>query len=684
LQLAVFAVFVLVLGADPFTFVRAVEFPGPEPGEARARWDGRRLVMENQILTTSWDFGPEGRGLAEVVDRLAGRTYRPRTSDACEVRLADGRSIPLSKLRRTGKPELTKLDAQPDSVRQCGRFAGWAFTLPCLSDDSTFRLDWQILLRDGSNYIQQRVTLHAAEKPLLVEEVTLLELHAPTAEVGGKVVGSPIVADTLFVSCEHPMANNRIADGQVICSASRYRPVEPDEPWTVSSVIGVVPDGQLRRGFLYYLERERARPYRPFVYYISWFDIAYAGRKMTEPECLARIDTFGEQLAVKRGIKLDAFVFDDGWDDYRTLWQFHQGFPDGFAPLASRAAKYGAVLGTWISPWGGYGKAKAERLEFGKAEGFETNRAGLSLAGPNYYDRFRDVCRDHMDRYGVAYFKFDGIGQGDSTRGPSEEYRADLEALLQLIDDLRRTRPDVFVNTTVGTWPSPYWLWHSDSIWRGAADTGHHGAGSGRQQWLTYRDMQAYRRQVLPAPLYPLNSLKFQSVINAPLGVAAKISGNLKDLIDDIRMAAGSGTQLQEFFVTPSRMSPEAWDAVARTIKWMRASADVLVDSHWIGGDPGKGEVYGFASWSPRKGILVLRNPSDRGAQFQVDLESAFELPASALREYRLESPWTDFRQRIAIAGQPFTVELAPLEVLVLEAIPDSPRATTDSVSVGN
>ena len=44
---------------------------------------------------------------------------------------------------------------------------------------------------------------------------------------------------------------------------------------------------------------------------------------------------FGEELTVKRGVKLDSFLFDDGWDDYATLWQFDKpDFPNGFAPLA--------------------------------------------------------------------------------------------------------------------------------------------------------------------------------------------------------------------------------------------------------------------------------------------------------------------------------------------------------------
>ena len=44
---------------------------------------------------------------------------------------------------------------------------------------------------------------------------------------------------------------------------------DPNEELTQSSVFGTLPPGQRRRGFLYYLERERAHPHRPFLHYNS-------------------------------------------------------------------------------------------------------------------------------------------------------------------------------------------------------------------------------------------------------------------------------------------------------------------------------------------------------------------------------------------------------------------------------
>jgi hypothetical protein len=138
-------------------------------------------------------------------------------------------------------------------------------------------------------------------------------------------------------------------------------------------------------------------------------------------------------------------------------------------------------------------------------------------------------------------------------------------------------------------------------------------------------------------------------------------------------MAAASGTQMQEFFVTPTMLTPGLWDAVAETIGWMRRNADVLVDTHGIGGDPAKGQIYGYASWSPRKGIVVLRNPTDQPAQFDLDATTTFELPHGAPQRYTLHSPWKQSNAdtpSMLQAGRACGFNLAPFELLVLEAIP--------------
>src|SRR6202020_3440401 len=84
------------------------------------------------------------------------------------------------------------------------------------------------------------------------------------------------------------------------------------------------------------------------------------------------------------------------------------------------------------------------------------------------------------------------------------------------------------------------------------------------------------------------------------------------DFKNEVHSYFGNGSQLQELYMSHALLSKENWDTLAEAANWSRRNAEVLRDTHWVGGDPGKLEVYGWAAWSPTKAILVLRNPSDK------------------------------------------------------------------------
>ena len=427
---------------------------------------------------------------------------------------------------------------------------------------------------------------------------------------------------------------------------------------------------------MYYIERERAHPFRPFLHYNSWYDIAWADRKFDEAQCIAAIECFGQELIQKRGGVMDSFVFDDGWDDNTTLWRFHSGFPKGFAPVRNAAARYHASIGAWLSPFGGYGEARKQRLDYGKTQGFETNANGFSLAGPIYYARFRDVCAGMMRDYGVDFFKFDGMGTGGAASAEGGgEYLDDIEALMRMVAELREVNPHLYISATTGTWCSPYFLWHADSIWRGGADMGFHGAGSKRQQWITYRDTYTYRNIVQQGPLYPLNSLMNQGIAQARFGPAAELGNNLKEMADEMWSFFGTGTGLQELYIAPQMLTPPQWDILAASAAWARRHAQVFVDAHWIGGNPGASEVYGVAAWSPEAAVLMLRNPAETHQTFDLNLAMAFELPERAPTSYRLSSPRPDTQNkaipRTLAANTSFPLHLDGFEVLILDATPE-------------
>ncbi len=650
----------------------AVEYPGQAPGPAQVASEASQVTLSNRAVRAVWNASNGPPRLVRISTPAEPSAGAVAGGELFRVVLQDGRSVSSSEMEHT-PVEVIRLTSDAKSPRAEDRFAGHRIAATFTSASPAFTVAWSAELRDGSNGVTMRAVLTAGADGLPLTEFIVLDACIPGAKVCGEVDGSPVVADRWFLACEHPLAINRVEGDRV--TGGRSRPgLAAAQTVALDASVGITPPGQLRRAFLYHLERRRAHPYRPFLHYNSWYhlNIGRPDHRMTEAESLETIAFIGRELVRKRGVTLDAFVWDDGWDDFNSLWEFHHGFPNGFSATRKAGEAFGASQGVWISPWGGYGKPKALRLEHGKSQGYETNDRGFAMSGPKYRNAFRSVCLKMMRQYGVAFFKFDGMGAGCNVSGAQRELANDIDSVLALTGELRQQRPDLFISATVGTWPSPYWTFYADSIWRQGADTEFHGPGNGREQWITYRDMSACQRIVRRAPLYPLNSLMLHGPCIGDRANPSRMDRDEASVAHEMWTFFGSGTGLQELYISPHLLTGGMWDTLACAARWSRENADVLADAHWIGGDPGAGEVYGFASWSPRKGIVVLRNPSETPASYDLNLARDFELPREYLTDYQLESPRPG--QRIGSlrmgANEQKRIELEPFEVLVFEATP--------------
>jgi hypothetical protein len=642
---------------------------GTDADEARASIGPTRITLENTLFAAHWSLIHGKVAGTDLVEHPKEK-HIPLSNDLFVLKFRSGEILRSSIMALQGDPRIENLRAEPDALKSAERFPGQQVILDFEDRKKELSVTWKGILRDGSNYLRQEISLHATTDQAITE-IELFDFKAPTARVEGKVKGSPVIIEHVFLGFEHPLSICHVINEVVTCSMHRELPLRAHQTVTYSSVIGVSPPGQMRRGFLGYIERERARPYSPFLTYNSWYDIGF-NNPYDEVAALDVIRSFGEELVEKRNVKLDSFLFDDGWDDPHTLWSFGPGFPNGFTPLRNAAEKYGAAPGVWLSPWGGYDKAKEERLKYGRQQGLETNPGGFALSGPKYYARFREVTLKFLRDYGVNQFKIDGTGNVNSVL-PGSQFDSDFQAAINLMREWRSVNPKLFINLTTGTYPSPFWLQYSDSIWRSGDDTAFAGVGSWRERWITYRDAATYRGIVQAGPLFPLNSLMLHGMVYARQAEHLD-SDPGKDFPNEVHSYFGSGTQLQELYVTHSLLSKEDWDMLAEAAQWAHHNADVLLDTHWIGGDPRQLQVYGWAAWSPEKGIITLRNPSDKKQTYALDVAKAFELPTRAPRKYQARSPWFKDRDNKPFSltgGELKTVTLAPFEVLNLEALPE-------------
>ena len=390
---------------------------------------------------------------------------------------------------------------------------------------------------------------------------------------------------------------------------------------------------------------------------------------------MQRVEAFGEEVVRKRGAQLDrncsndctpmlshaklqqdSFLWDDGWDDPQTLWEFDKArFPQRFDKVAKLAKEYGAGTGVWLSPWGGYGFTQEARVKYGKRQGYETNynrniqSEAFSLAGKKYRKAFHETAMSFRREQAVNMFKFDGVA------GNPTELGMEMEAMLQTIAALRsekvkesngKDEDDVWINLTTGTWPSPFFLFWADSIWRGGPDIAtrprdwygpvrapeHVKKGpftlpplseigldglTGRQRWIRWRSMVVYILVVRRSTFFPLSQLMIHGVVVASHGDALHWGLDKFDSVDfaqEVWSFVALGLQLQELYVAPRHMTTEAWDILAEALKWSRREAAILRDSHWAFGDVTKYKIYCVASWdvSGMRGYMLLHNPSGR------------------------------------------------------------------------
>ncbi|MGN0816497.1 MAG: hypothetical protein ACI4P2_07095 [Akkermansia muciniphila] len=502
----------------------------------------------------------------------------------------------------------------------------------------------------------------------------------PIASKGEITFSLPV--RTLAEKQEPQADESRLAQGLW----SRKTTLQPGEIWDVSSVLGIFAPGQQRRSFLAYMERERVMPYRPFIHYNSWYELninrnndSDPAKRMTEEQCLSVLKDWQEQFYQKRGMSIDAFVWDDGWDEFNSLWDFHKMFPQGFKRIDAAAGRQKAGIGTWLGPVGGYGASKGKRLAYWNVKHPDNKIGNFQLSNKEYFDAFVGRCSQMVKDYNMKYFKFDGISTHFHAKGPGNE--EDAEGIIRVLNALRKKKGDLYINCTVGTWASPFWFRYADSVWRQENDFGTIGAGDNRDKWITYRDRLVHEVFVQGSPLMPINSMMTHGLMVTKFGPPACMPRDPENVKKELRCATACGTSLQELYVDRDLMNANGgvlWDELAKGIKWIRRNADVLDDVHWVGGNPwnketNEGAVYGWAAWNKNKATLALRNSSDQEKSLTGTLRSILDIPANVKGSITFKDSYDDQRTLDGFSGSSVDIDkeisftLKPFEVLVYE-----------------
>lgn len=628
------------------SWAQAVIFPQKkQPGVAKITQKSNSYQLANKVLKASF-INTGGKLYFNGCSELG---LQPDT-ELFKVLLGDGKTITASEMKLEDVKMVT-LAENPSAATASLRYAGKAlearFTYKELS------IVWRAVLRNGSHYLRTEMDIQAAKdlpmKGIVAMNYLVAKNSAYTApEVVGNTRGAILASNHIFAGLETPMGLNSSKDeGNATHIEGLWRrntTLKAGKTWNISSVVGLVAPKQLRRSFLAYSERERAVAWRPYPVYISWYELnidrnnaqapSYKGN-MTVEQCADVVSHWKTHFYDKYHMAPKAFVWDDGWDQYGT-WTFNPNFPNGFDEPANEAKKMGTGIGAWLGPVGGYGQSGEYRRAYWRSKG------GMQLSNEDYYNFFIRCCTNMIDRYDFRFFKFDGISAQASAIGPDEGTRGEenAEAIISIERAVRQKRPDIFLNTTVGTWASPFWFHFTDAVWRQEGDYGEAGdQGTDRERWITYRDRLVYQNFIQRSPVCPINTLMTHGFILSRWGAVSK-NMDYDGIVREMRCAFACGSGMVELYNDYKLMDEikdnqgnagALWKDLAECIKWQQEQADVLPDAHWVGGNPWDGKkanVYGWAAWNGKKSVLTLRNPSASAQTFTTTLREALDIPA--------------------------------------------------------
>ena len=628
------------------SWAQAVIFPQKkQPGVAKITQKSNSYQLANKVLKASF-INTGGKLYFNGCSELG---LQPDT-ELFKVLLGDGSTVAASKMKLEDVKIVT-LGEDPSAATASLRYAGKALEARFTYGDLS--ITWRAVLRDGSHYLRTEMDIKAARdlsmKGIVAMNYLVAKNSAYTApEVVGNTRGAILASNHIFAGLETPMGLNSCKDeGNATHIEGLWRrntTLKAGKTWNISSVVGLVAPNQLRRSFLAYSERERAVAWRPYPVYISWYELnidrnnapapSYKGN-MTVEQCADVVSHWKTHFHDKYQMAPKAFVWDAGWDQYGT-WTFNPNFPNGFDEPANEAKQMGTGIGAWLGPVGGYGQSGEYRRAYWRSKG------GMQLSNEDYYNFFIRCCTNMIDRYDFRFFKFDGISAQASAIGPDEGTRGEenAEAIISIERAVRQKRPDIFLNTTVGTWASPFWFHFTDAVWRQEGDYGEAGdQGTDRERWITYRDRLVYQNFIQRSPVCPINTLMTHGFILSRWGAVSK-NMDYDGIVREMRCAFACGSGMVELYNDYKLMDEikdnqgnagALWKDLAECIKWQQEQADVLPDAHWVGGNPWDGKkanVYGWAAWNGKKSVLTLRNPSASAQSFTTTLREALEIPS--------------------------------------------------------
>jgi hypothetical protein len=180
-----------------------------DPGVAHLSLEGDKFKLSNGAIEGTWEIAAGELKAVSMRDLLEQR-YMPVPTRLFELEIANAAPVTSDSMAVVSGPVVQKVYGDQSASRLADRYDGQQVSIEMRSTVPAIDVSWRVILRDGSNYLRQELTLRARGKDIEISSVRLIDMFAPEAFIVGTVKGAPVVAGNSFFAFEHPIAESRI------------------------------------------------------------------------------------------------------------------------------------------------------------------------------------------------------------------------------------------------------------------------------------------------------------------------------------------------------------------------------------------------------------------------------------------------------------------------------------------
>lgn len=457
-------------------------------------------------------------------------------------------------------------------------------------------------------------------------------------------LGQPFYIDTLFFGCEFPATQNIILYGVGHVKYFLGRKINGKFECPVTVVGGAKSSAMVdvQRAFFNYIDSISCKTDLR-IQYNSWYDHMLN----IDADKIEKSFFEIEKHLSSNGIPpIDAYVVDDGWNDYKgDFWSFNNKFPNQLYDVSALTRNIGSSFGLWLGPRGGYNYMDkfAKRMEKAGKGAYNAQARDICVADKTYQKNVEAFIIKATKEFDIDYWKFDGFcikpctnpNHNHAVGGDQDMYLTTemWEGWIEIFKNIRKVRKaqgkSIWINMTCYVNPSPWWLQYVNSLWvQNSNDIGFSKNVDNQSQLdreITYRDARYYNLLCTRAAQLPTKNIYNHEPI---YGMCAKVDYTDEEFEKYLYFHACRGQALNELHLSYSMMNKAKWRTLAKVIGWQRNNYDILQNAMFIGGNPEENNVYGFFSWNEDgDGIVALRNPTDEKAPLTLTLNKFMGCP---------------------------------------------------------